>query len=59
MKLAPPSLMRWKWSRFKIEIKTYIGRFREKGGYIVKEEMQKKLFDIILLVTFSRCGRYF
>ena len=59
MKFALPSLLRWKWSRVKIEIKTSIGRFREKGGYIMKEEMQKKLFHTILLVTFSRHGRYF
>ena len=52
MKFALPSLMRWKWNRFKIEIKTSIGRFREKGGYIMKEEMQKNLFRNIILVTF-------
>ena len=45
--------------RIRIEIKTSIGRFGEKGGYIMKEEMQKKLFHIILLVTVSRRGRYF
>ena len=59
MKFASPLLKLWKWSHFKIEIKTSIGRFREKGGYIMKEEMQKKLFYTILLVTFSRRGRYF
>ena len=52
MKFASPSLKLWKWSRFKIEIKTSIGRFREKGGYIMKDEMQKKLFCKIVLVTF-------
>ena len=59
MKFAFPLLKLWKWSCFKIEIKTSIGRFREKGGYIMKEEMQKKLFHTILLVTFSRRGTYF
>ena len=39
-------------SRIRIEIKTSIGRFGEKGGYIMKEEMQKKLFYKIVLVTF-------
>ena len=52
MKFASPSLKLWKWSRFKIEIKTSIGRFREKGGYIMKEDMQKKLFCKIVLITF-------
>ena len=59
MKFASPWLRRWKLSRIKIEKKTSIGRLGEKGGYIMKEEMQKKLFHIILLVTFSRRGRYF
>ena len=44
MKFASPWLRLWKLSRIRIEIKTSIGRFREKGGYIMKEEMQKKLF---------------
>ena len=52
MKFAPSSLMHWKWSRFKNEIKTSIGRFREKGGYIMKEEMQNNLFRKRVLVTF-------
>ena len=39
-------------SRIRIEIKTSIGRFGEKGGYIMKEEMQKKLFCKIVLVIF-------
>ena len=52
MKFAPPSLQLLKQRRFKIEIKTSIGRFREKGGYIMKEEMQKNLFRNIVLVTF-------
>ena len=43
-------LRRWKLRRLRIEIKTSIGRFREKGGYIMKEEMQKKLFCKIVLV---------
>ena len=38
--------------QFRIEIKTSIGHFREKGGYIMKEEMQKKLFCKIVLVIF-------
>ena len=38
--------------RIRIEIKTSIGRFGEKGGYIMKEEMQKKLFCKIVLVIF-------
>ena len=59
MKFASPWLRRWKMGRIRIEIKTSIGRFGEKGGYIMKEEMQKKLFYTILLVTFSRRGRYF
>ena len=59
MKFASPWLRLWKLSRIRIEIKTSIGRFREKGGYIIKQEMQKKLFHTILLVTFSRRGRYF
>ena len=54
MKFVSPWLRRWKMGRIRIEIKTSIGRFGEKGGYIMKEEMQKKLFHIILLVTFSR-----
>ena len=52
MKLALLLLELWKLSSFRIEIKTSIGRFREKGGYIMKEEMQKKLFCKIVLVTF-------
>ena len=52
MKFAPSSLMRWKWSCFRIELKTSIGCFREKGGFIMKEEMQKNLFRNIVLVTF-------
>ena len=52
MKLALPWLRLWKLSHIRIEIKTSIGRFREKGGYIMKEEMQKKLFCKIVLVTF-------
>ena len=50
MKFASPWLWRWKLSHIRIEIKTSIGRFGEKGGYIMKEEMQKKLFHIILIV---------
>ena len=45
-------LQRWKLSRLRIEIKTSLGRFREKGGYIMKKEMQKNLFCNIVLVTF-------
>ena len=52
MKFASPSLKLWKWSCFRIEIKTSIGRFGEKGGYIMKEDMQKKLFCKIVLITF-------
>ena len=52
MKFASPWLWRWKMGRIRIEIKTFIGRFGEKGGYIMKEEMQKKLFCKIVLVTF-------
>ena len=59
MKFASSWLHLWKLSRIRIEIKTSIGHFREKGGFIMKEEMQKKLFHIILLVTFSLRGRYF
>ena len=50
--LSSPWLRRRKLSRPRIEIKTSIGRFGEKGGYIMKEEMQKKLFYKIVLVTF-------
>ena len=59
MKFVSPWLWRWKMSRIRIEIKTPIDCFGEKGGYIMKEEMQKKLFYTILLGTFSRRGRYF
>ena len=59
MKFTSPWLRLWKLSRIRIEIKTSIGRFKEKRGYIMKEEMQKKLFHTILLVTFSRRGTYF
>ena len=52
MKFASPWLWCWKLNRIKIEIKTSIGRFGEKGGYIMKEEMQKKLFSKIVLVIF-------
>ena len=52
MKFVSPWLRRRKMSRIRIEIKTSIGRFGEKGGYIMKEEMQKKLFYKIVLVTF-------
>ena len=52
MKLALPWLHLWKLSRIRIEIKTSMGRFREKGGYIIKQEMQKDLFFNIVLVTF-------
>ena len=52
MKFASPWLRLWKLSRIRIEIKTSIGRFREKGGYIMKEDMQKKLFCKIVLITF-------
>ena len=52
MKFVSPWLRRWKMGRIRIEIKTSIGRFGEKGGYIMKEEMQKKLFYKIVLVTF-------
>ena len=50
--LTPFWLCLWKLSRIRIEIKTSIGHFREKGGYIMKEEMQKKLFCKIVLVIF-------
>ena len=52
MKFASPWLRRWKLSRIRIEIKTSIGRFGEKGGYIMKEEMQKNLFRNIAFLTF-------
>ena len=52
MKFVSPWLRRRKMSRIRIEIKTSIGRFGEKGGYIMKEEMQKKLFCKIVLITF-------
>ena len=52
MKFASPWLRLWKLSHIRIEIKTSIGRFREKGGYIMKEDMQKKLFCKIVLITF-------
>ena len=52
MKFASPWLRRWKLSHIRIEIKTSIGRFGEKEGYIMKEEMQKKLFCKIVLDIF-------
>ena len=57
--LSSPWLRRRKLSRPRIEIKTSIGRFGEKGGYIMKEEMQKKLFRKIVLVTFWVMDRTF
>ena len=52
MKFVSPWLRRRKMSHIRIEIKTSIGRFGEKGGDIMKEEMQKKLFCKIVLITF-------
>ena len=52
MKFVSPWLRRWKMGRIRIEIKTSIGRFGEKGGYIMKEDMQKKLFCKIVMITF-------
>ena len=59
MKFAFPWLRLWKLSRIRIEMKTSIGRFREKRGYIMKKEMQKKLFCKIVLVTFWVMDRSF
>ena len=54
MKFVSPWLRRRKLSRPRIEIKTSIGRFGEKGGYIMKEEMQKKLFCKIYVRYFHK-----
>ena len=41
MKFVSPWLRRWKMGRIRIEIKTSIGRFGEKGGYIMRGDAKE------------------